>query len=91
MVSAIKESANDVGKQGRRGSWVQLLLSRTVRLVNQLINMFDVLGGNWGPTDKKFTSMNFIQTRFAFYMQSVPSGNHHMYAPLWVNCFVVHC
>ena len=26
--------------------------------INQLINMFSVLGGNWDPADKKFSSVN---------------------------------
>ena len=26
--------------------------------INQSINMFNVLGGNWDPTDKKFSSLN---------------------------------
>ena len=36
--------------------------------VNQSINMFNVLGGNWDPTDKKFSE--FIQTTFASYAVS---------------------
>ncbi len=27
-------------------------------LINQSINIFNVLGGNWDPTDKKFSSVN---------------------------------
>ena len=27
-------------------------------LTNQSINVFTVLGGNWDPTDKKFSSVN---------------------------------
>ena len=26
--------------------------------INQSINVFNALGGNWDPTDKKFTSVN---------------------------------
>ncbi len=26
--------------------------------LNQSINIFNVLGGNWDPTDKKFSSLN---------------------------------
>ena len=26
--------------------------------INQSINVFNVLGGNWDPTDKKFSSVN---------------------------------
>ncbi len=26
--------------------------------INQSINIFNVLGGNWDPTDKKFSSVN---------------------------------
>ena len=36
------------------------------------INIFNVLGGNWDLTDKKFSSVKFIQTRLASYMQSIP-------------------
>ncbi len=31
---------------------------RSSELVNQSINIFNVLGGNWDPTDKKFSSVN---------------------------------
>ncbi len=27
-------------------------------MINQSINVFNVLGGNWDPTDKKFSSVN---------------------------------
>jgi hypothetical protein len=30
----------------------------TVKTINQSINIFHVLGGNWDPTDKKFSSVN---------------------------------
>ncbi len=36
------------------GSWVSLDAMGT----NQSINIFIVLGGNWDPTDKKFSSVN---------------------------------
>ncbi len=32
--------------------------SRVRTPINQLINIFNVLGGNWDPTDKKFSSVN---------------------------------
>ena len=42
------------------------------RCINQSFNIFDVLGGNWNPTDKKFSSVYSKETRFASYMQSIP-------------------
>jgi len=40
--------------------------------INQSINIFNVLGANWNPTDKKFQFSEFIQSKFASYMQSIP-------------------
>ena len=41
--------------------------------VNQSINVFNVLGGNWDPTDRKEVQFSeFIQIRFVSYMQSIP-------------------
>ncbi len=39
-------------------------------------------GGQLGPNRQEVQFGEFIQTRFASYMQSIPSGNHQMYAPL---------
>ncbi len=40
--------------------------------INQSINIFYVLGGQLGPNRQEVQFSEFIQTRFASYMQSIP-------------------
>ena len=41
--------------QGGRGN---AHVGVALETINQSINVFNVLGGNWDPTDKKFSSVN---------------------------------
>ena len=48
--------------------------------INQSINIFNVLGGNWDPTDKKFSSVNSyrLPTCKAFPHKSLPIRNPNL-------------
>jgi len=47
--------------------------------INQSINVLKCPGRQLGPNRQEVQFSESIQTRFASYMQSIPSGNHHMH------------